>query len=72
MCFYSTALIMILNDHRYNLYTFSNPRDCEIFSIMNRKLLKVPYDKENCVIVPINEEMILLTLNKIFHNRLYL
>jgi hypothetical protein len=39
---------------------------------MNRKLLKVPYDNENNVIVPIDEEMILLILNKIFHNRIYL
>jgi hypothetical protein len=72
MTFYSNALIMILNDNRYDLYTFDNPRDCEIFSIMNRKLLKVPYDNENNVIVPIDEEMILLILNKIFHNRIYL
>ena len=72
MSFYSYALIMLLNDNKYNLYTFDNTRDCEIFSIMNRKLIKVPYDPENNVIVPIHEFMIFLILHKTYHNRIYL
>ena len=69
---YSKALIKMLNENKYILYTFTNQRDCEIFSIMNRKLIEVPYDTENNVIVPIEEYMVLLTLCKSFHNRIYL
>lgn len=72
MNFFSSALIFLLNDNKYNLYTFDNPRDCEVFRIMNRRCIEVPYDEENNVIVPIEERFIYLIINKHFHNRIYL
>jgi hypothetical protein len=72
MSFFGTALIFLLNNNKYNLYTFDDPRDLEVFRIMNRRCILVPYDEENNVIVYTEEIFMYLVLNQHFHNRIYL
>ena len=72
MCFYSCALILLLNNNLYNVYTFDKKRDYETFSVMNKVLIKVPFDNINNVIVPIKYDMVSLMINQRYHNRIYL
>ena len=72
MCFYSNALILLLKNNLYNVYTFDKKRDYETFSVMNKGLIKVPFDNVNNVIVPIQYDMTSLMINQRYHNRIYL
>lgn len=69
---YSKCLILMIDTKTYNLYTFDNDRDREVFAIMNRRLLECPYDNVHETVIPIYYEMIDMILNRRYHNRIYL
>ena len=73
MSLYTNALILLFPDKTTcNLYTFNNPRDLEVFHIMNKHLIKVVYDQQFDVIVPESYDDISLEIKNRFNNRIYL
>lgn len=72
MSMYQKCLIMLFPDEiTYNLYTFDNDRDREVFHITNPFLINAVYDNQFQELVPTEYTDISLKLNKKYHNRIY-